>query len=168
MVGVDPRDAATKASAGKAGDYVKALDAGALKGARIGVARKRYFGYSPATDAVIDAAMAAMKARGAVIVDPADIPTAASLDECELEILLYEFKADLNAYLRGARTVGAGALARRRHRLQRTRGGARDAILRTGDVRVGAEEGTADGPRVPRRRWPRAARARARSASMPS
>ena len=101
MTGVDGRDATTKASAGKTSDYVKALDAGALKGARIGVARKRYFGYSPATDAVIDAALAAMKAAGAVIVDPADIPTAASLDDCELEILLYEFKAGLNGYLRG-------------------------------------------------------------------
>ena len=41
-----------------------------------------------------------MKAQGAVIVDPANIPTAAQLDECEFEILLYEFKADLNAYLK--------------------------------------------------------------------
>jgi amidase len=41
-----------------------------------------------------------MKAKGAVIVDPADIPTAATLDDCELDVLLYEFKADLNAYLR--------------------------------------------------------------------
>ena len=56
--GVDERDAATKASAGKSGDYSKGLDAGALKGARIGVARKRYFGYSPAADRVIDAAIA--------------------------------------------------------------------------------------------------------------
>lgn len=101
MTGVDSRDGATKASTGKAGDYAKALDSGALKGARIGVARKRYFGYSPATDAVIETALAAMKSAGAVIVDPADIPTAASLDDCELDILLYELKADLNAYLRG-------------------------------------------------------------------
>jgi len=101
MACVDTRDAATKASAGKALDYAKGLDAGALKGARIGVARKRYFGYSAAADKVIDAAIAEMKARGAVIVDPADIPTASTLDDCELEILLYEFKVDLNAYLTG-------------------------------------------------------------------
>jgi amidase len=101
MVGVDARDAATKASAGKATDYTKGLAADALKGARIGVARKRYFGYSSAADAVIDAAIAEMKARGAVIVDPADIPTAATLDDCEMEILLYEFKTDLNVYLAG-------------------------------------------------------------------
>ena len=101
MTGVDPRDRATKASTGKAVDYSKGLDTGALKGARIGVARKRYFGYSPAADKAIDAAIADMKARGAVIVDPADIPTAAGIDDCELEILLYEFKAGLNTYLRG-------------------------------------------------------------------
>ena len=40
-----------------------------------------------------------MKAAGAVIVDPADIPTASKMDGCEMEILLYEFKADLDAYL---------------------------------------------------------------------
>ena len=101
MTGVDPRDSATKASARKAPDYGKSLDANALKGARIGVARRKYFGYSPATDRLIDAAVADMKAHGAIIVDPADIPTASGLDDCEFQILLYEFKAGLNAYLAG-------------------------------------------------------------------
>ena len=73
----------------------------ACEGARIGVARKRYFGYSAATDRLVEAAIAEMKARGAIIVDPADIPTAARLDDSEFEVLLYEFKADLNAYLAG-------------------------------------------------------------------
>ena len=101
MVGVYESDAATKASAGKSVDYSKGLNAGALKGARIGVARKRYFGYSAPADRVIDAAITQMRTAGAVIVDPADIPTASRLDDCELDILLYEFKADLNAYLAG-------------------------------------------------------------------
>jgi amidase len=100
MAGVDPRDPATKASAGRRTDFTKALNPGALKGARIGVARRRYFGYSPAADRLIDAALADMKAQGATIVDPADIPNLGRLDACELEVLLYEFKADLNAYLR--------------------------------------------------------------------
>ncbi len=117
-------------------DYAKALDAGALKGARIGVARKRYFGYSPAADRVIDAAIAEMKASGAVIVDPADIPTAATLDDCEFEILLYEFKADLNAYLAGLGPSAKVQLARGSHRVQRAREGARDAVLRPGAVRA--------------------------------
>jgi amidase len=36
-----------------------------------------------------------------VIVDPADIPTAGKFDDSEFEVLLYEFKAGLNAYLAG-------------------------------------------------------------------
>ncbi len=107
LTGVDAADKATLASRGKSSaDYRSALKADGLKGARIGVARKRYFGYSPATDKLIDAAIADLKAQGAVIVDPADIPTAARLDECEFDVLLYEFKADLNAYL-GARGTTA-------------------------------------------------------------
>ena len=98
MAGADPADPSTKRSQGRNTDYTKSLDAGALKGARIGVARRRYFGYSPKTDAAIDAAVGVLRAKGAVIVDPADIPTAAQLDACEFEILLYEFKAGLNAY----------------------------------------------------------------------
>jgi amidase len=42
-----------------------------------------------------------IKGLGAVIVDPADIPTSGKFDDSELEVLLYEFKADLNAYLAG-------------------------------------------------------------------
>ena len=40
-----------------------------------------------------------MKQHGATIVDPADIATAGQTDDSEFELLLYEFKADLNAYL---------------------------------------------------------------------
>src|SRR3954453_12216428 len=100
MTGVDRADAATSGSASHAArDYMRSLDAGALKGARIGVARKQYFGYSAAADRLVEQAIAEMKAQGAVIVDPADIPTAAKMDGCENEVLLYEFKADLNKYL---------------------------------------------------------------------
>jgi amidase len=100
LTGADSKDAATAPAARHAtGDYSTGLKADALRGARIGVARKRYFGYSPVTDSVIEAASADMKAQGAVIVDSADIPNAGRLDGCELEVLLYEFKADLNAYL---------------------------------------------------------------------
>jgi amidase len=100
LTGADPADRATIGSQAKSRtDYTAALTLGGLKGARIGVARKRYFGYSSATDELINAAIAIMKAQGAMIVDPADIPTAARLDDCEFDILLYEFKADLNKYL---------------------------------------------------------------------
>jgi amidase len=100
MTGVDPADAATKASASHARtDYTKALDANALGGARIGVARKQYFGYSDVTDRAIEQAIADMKAAGATIVDPANIMTASKLDACENDVLQYEFKHDINAYL---------------------------------------------------------------------
>jgi amidase len=100
LVGADARDPATAAAPASAAEgYLEALKADALQGARIGVARGNLSGYSPAADRLIDAAIAQMKAKGATIVDPADIPTSAQLDGCELEVLLYEFKTDLNAYL---------------------------------------------------------------------
>ena len=106
MSGPDPRDAITERAQGRLQDYAAGLDAGALKGARIGVSRSPvHFGYSPHADRVVEAAIEAMKAQGAVIVDPVEIPSAARLDPCEMQVLLYEFKAGLNAYLatRGAR-----------------------------------------------------------------
>jgi amidase len=100
MTGVDERDEATKASRGKAAeDYTKFLDADGLKGARIGVFHPRSLQDNPLTDRVLAAALAVMKERGAVIVDPVKIESAAKIGENEFEVLLYEFKADLNRYL---------------------------------------------------------------------
>jgi len=100
LTGVDPRDVATRASVGHAfTDYTKFLDANGLKGARIGVARKHYTGYSPDTDKVFESALDLMKHHGAVVVDPADIATAGQTDDSEFDLLLYEFKTDLNKYL---------------------------------------------------------------------
>src|SRR6185369_3253776 len=79
-------------------DYTQFLDANGLKGARIGVARK-YFGFSDAVDKVMSEAISAMKSAGATIVDPADLESHGKFDETELLVLLYELKADLNAYL---------------------------------------------------------------------
>lgn len=102
LVGVDPRDPATAASHGKSHtDYTRFLDPNGLKGARIGVVRKQLFGYSAEADRLIDAAIDDMKRAGAVIVDPANIPTLGKFGDTEFEVLLYEFKADLNAYLAG-------------------------------------------------------------------
>ena len=81
-------------------DYTRFLDAGGLKGARIGVARKRYTGYNTHADAALEQALRAMSDFGAVIVDPADLATAGQFDDAEYEVLLYEFKADLESYLR--------------------------------------------------------------------
>jgi amidase len=102
LAGVDPDDAATAAAGGHIeADYTKFLDPSGLKGARIGVARAKFFGYSSVTDKLVLAAIDAMKQAGAVIVDPADIPHAGEYDDAEFTVLLYEFKADLNAYLAG-------------------------------------------------------------------
>jgi len=98
IAGVDPRDAAT-ADAGRAPkDYTSFLDEAGLHGARIGVARK-FFGFHAAVDRIMEGALAEIKRRGAELVDPADIPHTGEYDESELTVLLYELKADLNAYL---------------------------------------------------------------------
>ena len=99
LTSVDPLDEATARSRTHARNYTAALRADGLKGARIGVARRKYFGYSRAADALIETAIAKLAQQGATIIDPADIPTAERLDDCEFEILLYEFKAGLNEYL---------------------------------------------------------------------
>ena len=100
LSGVDPRDPATADSKTRAqGNYTQFLDANGLKGMRIGVPRKHFFGYSPATDKIAEAALDVLRQHGAVLVDPAEIETAGQFDDTESEALLYEFKADLNQYL---------------------------------------------------------------------
>ncbi len=102
LAGIDPRDPATRGSQTRGQmDYTRFLDANGLRGARIGVAREKFFGYSDVTDKLVNDAIEAMKAQGAVIVDPANIETAGKFDDTEFDVLLYEFKADLNAYLAG-------------------------------------------------------------------
>jgi amidase len=111
LTGVDADDDATAESRGKAApDYTKFLDPDGLRGARIGVPRDRYFGYSPATDALIDAALGLMRERGAVIVDPIDLDI--RLGDASYTVLLYEFKADLEKYFAGlASSPGIRTLA---------------------------------------------------------
>ena len=110
MAGADRDDPATQGGAdlrlrsgrtrGSApADYSASLDVNGLRGARIGVVRNRLFGGNVAADRLADAAIAEMKKQGAVIVDPANMPTLGKFDDSELDILLYEFKADLNKYL---------------------------------------------------------------------
>jgi amidase len=101
IAGVDPRDSATSASSGRGqADYTQFLDADGLRGARIGVVRK-HFGFNDAVDALMTSSIDVMKQQGAVIVDPVEIVTEGKFDDSEFDVLLYEFKADLNAYLAG-------------------------------------------------------------------
>lgn len=105
MAGDDPRDLATQAGTGKVfTDYTQFLDQDGLKGARIGIARQ-YFNIGPAVTAVMEECIALMRDAGAQIVDPADLPSYEAWRDTETQVLLYEFKADLNAYLaaRGTR-----------------------------------------------------------------
>jgi amidase len=81
-------------------DYTKYLDKDGLRGMRLGVARK-HFGFNDRVDKLMNDLLAEMKKMGAVLVDPADSPTSGKFDDSEFEVLLYEFKADLNAYLAG-------------------------------------------------------------------
>ncbi|HEX8890580.1 MAG TPA: amidase family protein, partial [Pyrinomonadaceae bacterium] len=101
LAGVDPRDAATNESQGKSlTDYTKFLDPNGLRGARIGVARK-FFGFNDKVDKLMTDAIDVIKRSGAEVIDPAEIETTGKFDDSEFEVLLYEFKADLNAYLAG-------------------------------------------------------------------
>ena len=106
LVGADDRDAATAESAGHTEtDYTRVLDADGLRGARIGVVRK-FFGFNARVDRLMEDALTEMLRGGAVLVDPADIPHIGEYDDSELEVLLYELKADLEVYLR---SLGPGA-----------------------------------------------------------
>ena len=99
LTGVDPRDPATEDCRDKAlTDYTQFLDPDGLQGARIGVARN-FFGFNEKVDQVMEACIEEMKHLGAQIIDPADVETPQELEDTELQVLLYEFKADLNDYL---------------------------------------------------------------------
>lgn len=105
LAGVDGEDPATATAESKMhGDYTSALEAGGLKGARIGVVRK-YFGFHPAVDTVMENVLDVLKRQGAVLVDPADIPTLGKFEQDEFTVLLYELKHDLNAYLDRVKTT---------------------------------------------------------------
>jgi amidase len=99
VAGADPRDTATAASAGHVvADYTTACDAGALKGARIGVVRQ-LFNAGPQVNAVMVDALKALEAAGAILVDPVDIPSLGQLGDAEFTVLLHELKVDMAAYL---------------------------------------------------------------------
>lgn len=109
LTGTDPRDPATRASEGNTQtNYTQFLDPAGLQGARIGVARG-FFGFDPEVDALMEDVIVAMREAGAVIVDPADIPSGRRMGGPAYQVLLYEFKAGMADYL-GA--LGPSAPAR--------------------------------------------------------
>lgn len=96
LAGPDPRDPATAGA--PALDLVGALDGGDLDGLRIGVARN-LAGFHDRVDAVLEDVLGSLSQLGAAVVDPADVPHATELEDHELEVLLFEFKTDLETYL---------------------------------------------------------------------
>jgi amidase len=76
----------------------------ALNGARIGIVREDYWDdLSAAQTELLEAAVAAMREAGAEILDPAPLATAAEMKGWHSEVLIYEFRHDLNAYLSGVK-----------------------------------------------------------------
>jgi len=98
IAGSDPRDPATAEADRHVTDYTKYLVADALRGKRIGVVRQ-LAGIEPNADHALETTIALLEAQGAIVVDDVEIPHLKELSEHELDVLLYEFKHDIAAYL---------------------------------------------------------------------
>ncbi|HSR47721.1 MAG TPA: amidase [Anaerolineales bacterium] len=99
LTGMDSRDPATRGSKGRAHrDYARYLDRDGLRGARLGVARNM-LGSDPRPTALLESALDVIRKLGGVVIDPADVPNYDKFGDAEVDVLLYEFKADLNRYL---------------------------------------------------------------------
>ena len=110
MAGGDPGDPATREAPGPMPDLAASLDPRGLTGLRIGVVRQA-FGFDDRVDTIMEQALRVLSGGGATLVDPVEMPTWEKAGDDEYQVLLYEFKADLNAYLArrghpGARTLG--------------------------------------------------------------
>ena len=97
IAAVDPADPAGAAASGRIVDYLAALTPGALSGKRLGLLRQG-MGYHPDVDALMTSAVEALTAAGATVVD-VTVPTYDAWSRAEFDVLLYEFKDGLNAYL---------------------------------------------------------------------
>jgi amidase len=87
-------------------DYLQFMDPAGLKGARIGVVRNLGFGKHPNVDTAMEAALLALREAGAILIDPAPLPSdLQAAGEAEYQVLLFEFKADITAYLKARRDV---------------------------------------------------------------
>ncbi len=99
LAGPDPRDPATGAAEGLIPqDYASCCAPGGLAGARIGVPRLVFFDrIASGQRALVEEMVGTLRDEGAIVVDPADIPTAAQ--GTRPDVMLYEFKSAINAYL---------------------------------------------------------------------
>ncbi len=109
LAGTDPADPASVQSSAKGQrDYASFLDSDGLRGRRLGIARN-FFGFHPKVDELMEFALLEMKRCGAELIDPVPVPKPPELEAAEIEVLRYEMKADLNAYLA---TLGSNAPVR--------------------------------------------------------
>ena len=110
IAGSDPRDPATVDADKHATDYAKFLDPDALKGKRIGVVRE-LAGGDPQVKALLDRAIAVLRAHGATVVDNVKIPHVDDYGHAESTVLQYEFKHGVNAYLATRKGLKVHSLA---------------------------------------------------------
>ena len=99
MAGSDAQDSATALADQQKTDYTQALKRDGLKGKRLGVVRGQWTASSDLVATVLESQLAVLKAQGAVLVEVPMVPNTAKYGDSELTVLLYELKADLNAYL---------------------------------------------------------------------
>jgi amidase len=98
IAGSDPADLATRRADAHKTDYAKHLDAGSLKGKRLGVMR---FASGFGTDAAFDTALAVLRQRGATLVEIKTFDRS-PIGKNEGKVLLTEFKADIGKYLKSS------------------------------------------------------------------
>ena len=105
IAGPDPNDNFTLAQPSPVPDYTKALNKNALKGKRIGVPRKVFTndtitGNDPFVNVGFNAALDSIRALGATVVDPADLPSAdgIAVSNNETIVLDVDFKAGLSYF----------------------------------------------------------------------
>jgi amidase len=100
LTGGDERDAATKViPEGLAAKIVVRPEAGALKGARVGVIRGPAAMARPNLDAAFTAALEAMRTAGAEVIEIGEFPGLGATGGARVEVMQYEMKAGINAYL---------------------------------------------------------------------
>jgi amidase len=97
LAGSDPNDSITSAAAQQKKDYTQFLVKDGLRGMKIGVARQ-YWGKNDKVDKLIEPHLQVLKDGGATLVD-VEFPKLQNFGDAEFDVLLYEFKEDLNKYL---------------------------------------------------------------------
>ncbi len=139
IAGKDRRDPATR-DARIADDYTAFLDPDGLKGARIGVPRDVYWtGLPPDQARIVERAIQTIQACGATVIDPAEIETAQEAAQFHFEVLLYDFKRDINRYLK---TLGPDAPIKNLKELIAYNEASPEKMLRYGQLILQAAQAT--------------------------